>query len=986
MEDVCSVCLEEFVDARYLPCGNFHAFCMPCAEAFVKCNQGKGCFPCPLCRNNVTIPPGGAQAFHRVAADVGPQALSSPKRKSPRPSGKETATKSRKRGRPQSKPSAQHCPAPKKRPRKGSSVARSTSPSSEPSDATSWPSTSKRTNSGPARNTSAKAHKQNSRLKDLHLPKQAPLSKADKPRKQTCTISSRSTSAEEGPAPAKKTTTKSRKHSLKSTHIWMAVSHSPGKKFSVSLTLGEQASPAVRLGQSTSGHANPPPGNQSAAQVELMHGAQTDTHAEEQRILPTATQPDSAPVVLNDMTNGTLTDAVAVSASPSSEPSDDAPKPSTSVEEGAPPVAANDLTNGAHTDAAAAARSHFPSSPPPDTFASTHIGYPVTVAQLTPRSRVQPLPGEQRHADSPIQSNPVSTRRASGLYSTVKLSVAQGAQSEPSPPNQSSPTSRKRPSNKGTPSPSRKSRSSDSARRSKERSPRIQFKACSSRASDTHSVNATSPVFRTDYDANARSLTSKTHDMSNTNSIRLTANDSHDLNIDNVNTNRRPSVSNTAGSSSLSLNNTRSENKTRPVRNAWPQPAISSVSTSCPGKCTNPQSNASFTRNVHPTKCIRSFSSTRYVNQASFEVNSRPVNNAYSLSNTYRLTCTYVGNTSSSVTTTRPVNSTCQDNNADTSNNNYSRPLSNSQSSVFTGSVSRARSEDSGYSDAAGNSGLAANTRFAYSRTAESLRTLSFTRPWNATFSLSNSRPLTNIQPVNDTRPENDTRPVSNIQPMSDTNSAFTSIRPTNDTRVEHDTRPVSDTSPMNSTRPENDARPTNDTPPEYNTRPVNDTDPTYNVHPVNDAHPANDTRPPNDTDLPNTSNDARPVNNFRLVNNIYPLNSTQSSDKARPLNTIRTMNVNNTRSMHTIRLMNRFRPMNNTLLLNNFQPIYRTAPNTIPVVQRAAADVRRVVDDAQQEIGWAASHGQPTAILNAARGLGEALLTIIDHIKNIAP
>lgn len=71
-DDVCAVCLEEYVDARYLPCGNLHTLCVSCALAFVRSNQARGCFPCPLCRNSVRIPAGGAQAFPRVSADMSP--------------------------------------------------------------------------------------------------------------------------------------------------------------------------------------------------------------------------------------------------------------------------------------------------------------------------------------------------------------------------------------------------------------------------------------------------------------------------------------------------------------------------------------------------------------------------------------------------------------------------------------------------------------------------------------------------------------------------------------------------------------------------------------------------------------------------------------------------------------------------------------------------------------------------------------------------
>lgn len=58
----CSSCLKDFHVPRLLPCG--HTFCTPCLQQLVNhYTSVHKIFRCPLCGNDVTVPPGGADGF-----------------------------------------------------------------------------------------------------------------------------------------------------------------------------------------------------------------------------------------------------------------------------------------------------------------------------------------------------------------------------------------------------------------------------------------------------------------------------------------------------------------------------------------------------------------------------------------------------------------------------------------------------------------------------------------------------------------------------------------------------------------------------------------------------------------------------------------------------------------------------------------------------------------------------------------------------------
>jgi len=58
----CSICLEDFTDPRVLPtCG--HSLCLACLRGICRDKLPGTRAPCPLCRADFTIPPGGVGAF-----------------------------------------------------------------------------------------------------------------------------------------------------------------------------------------------------------------------------------------------------------------------------------------------------------------------------------------------------------------------------------------------------------------------------------------------------------------------------------------------------------------------------------------------------------------------------------------------------------------------------------------------------------------------------------------------------------------------------------------------------------------------------------------------------------------------------------------------------------------------------------------------------------------------------------------------------------
>ncbi|XP_064615394.1 tyrosine-protein kinase SRK3-like [Liolophura sinensis] len=59
----CKICLEPFSRPKALPC--LHTFCEHCLTDYVRRNPGDkaGWFPCPMCRKDTPIPPGGVPEF-----------------------------------------------------------------------------------------------------------------------------------------------------------------------------------------------------------------------------------------------------------------------------------------------------------------------------------------------------------------------------------------------------------------------------------------------------------------------------------------------------------------------------------------------------------------------------------------------------------------------------------------------------------------------------------------------------------------------------------------------------------------------------------------------------------------------------------------------------------------------------------------------------------------------------------------------------------
>ena len=58
---ICTLCLEVFRDPRLLPC--HHSFCLDCLANLTSRHHLSRTFPCPQCRHQVTLPPGGVTAF-----------------------------------------------------------------------------------------------------------------------------------------------------------------------------------------------------------------------------------------------------------------------------------------------------------------------------------------------------------------------------------------------------------------------------------------------------------------------------------------------------------------------------------------------------------------------------------------------------------------------------------------------------------------------------------------------------------------------------------------------------------------------------------------------------------------------------------------------------------------------------------------------------------------------------------------------------------
>ena len=59
---ICAVCLEIYRDPKFLPC--HHTFCAGCVQSWADGYRGnEGKFPCPYCRKETSLPPGGVAAL-----------------------------------------------------------------------------------------------------------------------------------------------------------------------------------------------------------------------------------------------------------------------------------------------------------------------------------------------------------------------------------------------------------------------------------------------------------------------------------------------------------------------------------------------------------------------------------------------------------------------------------------------------------------------------------------------------------------------------------------------------------------------------------------------------------------------------------------------------------------------------------------------------------------------------------------------------------
>ena len=55
----CSLCLEEMIESRLLPC--HHGLCLNCLEKYVDSSMKDNKLTCPVCRAKCTVPEGGVQ-------------------------------------------------------------------------------------------------------------------------------------------------------------------------------------------------------------------------------------------------------------------------------------------------------------------------------------------------------------------------------------------------------------------------------------------------------------------------------------------------------------------------------------------------------------------------------------------------------------------------------------------------------------------------------------------------------------------------------------------------------------------------------------------------------------------------------------------------------------------------------------------------------------------------------------------------------------
>jgi len=71
----CSICFNEFTTPKALPC--LHTFCLDCVRDYVATRnfEAVGKFPCPMCNNEVTIPPKGVNGNLFLLLFLNPHSL-----------------------------------------------------------------------------------------------------------------------------------------------------------------------------------------------------------------------------------------------------------------------------------------------------------------------------------------------------------------------------------------------------------------------------------------------------------------------------------------------------------------------------------------------------------------------------------------------------------------------------------------------------------------------------------------------------------------------------------------------------------------------------------------------------------------------------------------------------------------------------------------------------------------------------------------------